>query len=187
MLDDRHTWASGEVTVVSERALAAVTVEGGGQVEIYHSRCAGAESRLRRVLHKPGDPLDALDGVGWQYRGRQDRTAFPGAVDTLGVDVVYLLPDRGVRVYLPVWLGLPGTVEQTGTSWVERTTNGVLVRVKAFGECRHLRAEIRFLKELFYGAVRRGWFNRRVAHGLLALALRSDHTPGRVHTPGTPL
>ncbi len=185
--DDNHIQASEEVGVVAERALAAVCLEGGGQVEVYRSRWAGGDSRLRRVLHGPGDPLDALCDVGWQYRGRQDRTAFPGGVDALGVDAVYLLPGQGVRVYLPVWLGVPRTVEQTGESWAERATDGLLLRVGAFGECRRLRGVVRFLKSLFCGAVRRAWIDRKTARNLLALALRSEHTPGRVHTPGAPL
>lgn len=179
--------ASKEVGVVAEGALAVVCLEGGGQVEVYHSRWAGGDSRLRRVLHAPGDPLDALCGAKWQYRGRRDRTAFPGGVDTLGLDAVYLLPGRGVRVYLPVWLGMPETAEQTGRSWAERATNGLLLHVDAFGQCRRLRGMVRFLKSLFCVAVRRAWIDRETARNLLALALRSDHTPGRVHTPGAPL
>jgi len=166
------------VGVVGERALAAVCLGDGGQVEVYHSRWAGGDSRLRRVLHAPGDPLDALAGAEWQYRGRQDRTAFHDSVDTLGVDAVYLLPGRGVRVYLPVWLGIPGTVEQKEKWWAGRVTDGVLVRVESFGECRRLRGVVRLLKELCYEAVRRAWFDRRTARNLLALALWSDHTPG---------
>lgn len=185
--DDRDTRVSEGVGVVGERALAAVRVGDGGRVDVYHSRWAGGDSRLRRVLHGPGDPLDALGDAGWGYRGRQDRTAFPGGVDTLGVDAVYLFPGRGVRVYLPVWLGIPGTAEQTGGSWAGRATDGLLLRVEAFGECRRLRGMARFLKELFCVAVRRALVDRQTARDLLVLALQSDHTPGRVHTPGTPL
>jgi hypothetical protein len=182
-----HALASEGVGVVGERALAVVRVGDGGRVDVYHSRWAGGDSRLRRVLHGPGDPLDALGDAEWRYRGRQDRTAFAGGVDTLGVDAVYLLPGRGVRVYLPVWLGMPETTEQTGESWAGPATDGLLLRVEAFGECRRLRGMVRFLKELCYRAVRRAWVDCRTARNLLALALRSEHTPGRVHTPGTPL
>lgn len=187
--DRSHTLTSEEVSGVGERALAAVRVRDGSQVEVYYSQWAGGDGRLRRVLHSFGDPLDALTGAsaGWRYRGRQDQTTFAGGVDTLGLDAVYLLRDRDVRVYLPVWLGIPRAVEQTGASWAEQATDGVLVRVETFGECRRLREVVRFLKELFYRAVRRAWFDRQTARNLLALALGSDHTPGRVHTSGTPL
>jgi hypothetical protein len=162
---------------VGERALAVV--QDDRQVDVYYSQWAGRTRRLARVLDGPGDSLEALAGADWEFRGRLPRGTVSRRVDALAIEAVYHLSVRGVRVYLPVWLGF---------SWPgERVSGGVLVRVETPGECRGLRATLRFLRGVLHEALGLDWFDQETARDLLALALRSHCSSDRIHTPGTPL
>lgn len=170
------TESRGAVSV-GERALAAVG--GDRQLDIYHSQWAGSHDRLGAVLGAAGDPLEALAGADWVYRGRCAPAAFPRQIDRLETSAVYLVSTRGVRVSLPVWLGF--SPPDGGRA------SGVFVRVHTLRECCHLRHTVQFLKSLFHEAIGLAWLDSATARDLLALALRLYCTPERLHTPGTPL
>lgn len=162
---------------VGERALAAV--ESDRHLDVYHSQWAGSHDRLGAVLDTAGDPLEALTGADWVRRGRLTPAAFPRQIDRLETSAVYLVSTRGVRVYLPVWLGFsPPTGDRAG---------GVFVRVHTLRECCRLWHTVQFLKSLFHEAIGLAWLDSATARNLLALALRLYCTSGRLHTPGTPL
>jgi hypothetical protein len=165
------------VSRVGERALAVVRSDH--RVDVYHSQWAGSVNRLTRVLETPVDPVAALAGADWQYRGRWPPGTLSRRVDALDIAVVYHVSASGVTVYLPVWLGFtwPG----------ERVTRGVLVRVDTYEQCRCLRATLRFLKSVFHEAIGLDLLDSDTARDLLALALRTRCSPDRIHTPGTRL
>jgi len=162
---------------VGDRALAVV--QSGCQVDVYRSQWAGEADRLARVLDAQVDPIRALAAGDWAFCGRWQAEAVSRRVDALDIEAVYHVSVRGVTVYLPVWLGF---------TWPdERPTSGVLVRVDTRGECRRLRATVRFLKSVFHNALGLGWLAPATARDLLSLTLRGYCPPGRIHTPGTPL
>lgn len=143
------------MSVVGERAVAVCprSVDGRhaseeGLLDCFGSQWAGSDERVGAVLATEGGTAGPLLDCQWEHLGVCDSARLPGSLDYLSLDVVYLVRSDGVRVYLPVWLGIPtaGGVETGGT-------DGVLLRITSLAALRTLRARIRDLKELFGRAV----------------------------------
>lgn len=139
---------------VGERAVALCPrpahvrgTTGGLLVDCFGSQWAGSDERVGAVLAGCGT-VEPLFECRWASLGVRDWIALPRSLDYLSLDVVYLVRPGGVRVSLPVWLGIPAADGEA-----TEPTDGLLVEVSSLAELRVLRARIRDLKGLFGVAV----------------------------------
>lgn len=144
---------------MAEPGLLARRRAGGDALS--RSRWGGSDGALAAAFVGPDRLLAAAD---WQPAGRAPRREWVPAVDCLRTAAVYVLDDR-MRVYLPLWAGLP-------TAGLEADPqDGALVRVRSLADARALRRGWRRLKGALAGAVRAGECPPAAAPFVLAGAL----------------
>jgi hypothetical protein len=169
------------VNGVGERALAVCPRVFDGRnpldevvLDCFGSQWAGGDECVDAVLSTRGGCADPLLDCRWEFLGEREPSALLRTLDYLSLEVVYLVRPGGVRVYLPVWLGIP-----TAGGNASESTDGVLVRVRSLAELRALRARIRELKGLFGVAVEEG----RLSHSEARACLLATLSVGRDGEP----
>jgi hypothetical protein len=117
------------VTTVAEPGLA-VLPRRGGDADRYRAQWAGSRERLSAVCGAaPPDAYTALLDAEWQY-DEALREPVADAVDYLRTTVVYVVSPGAVRTFLPIWFGIPPTVELDPSA-------GILLRVHSPSDVTH--------------------------------------------------
>lgn len=162
---------------VGERALAICprffdgrNPLGGTVLDCFGSLWAGGDEYVDAVLSTAGGCADPLLDCRWEFVGERESNALPRTLDYLSLDVVYLVRPGGVRVSLPVWLGIP-----TAGGDASGASDGVLVPVRSAAALRALRSRIRELKGLFGVAVEDGRLSATEARVCLLATLSVGH------------
>jgi len=152
---------------VGERALA-LCERPDGRHALYYSQWAGSSDLLVPVLRGDGGGLEVLERADWEPRGCVSFDAVVERLDYLSTAVVYEVSVQGVRVRLPVWLGLDSLAHDGGPL---PPGFGALVPVCDVVEAVRVRLGIRWLRETAARAVEAGVVPVHAAVKLLILFL----------------
>jgi hypothetical protein len=148
---------------VGERVLVAYRDPTGGY-ELLRSHWAETDRLVAAAVENRCPDRSASDG--WYRCGHADWTAVVDRLDYLSLALCLRCEPTSVRVYLPVWLGIP-----TGDSDETESTCGALLRVASQADLARLRTRLRQRKARLGTAVKRNRLGVRDAQKrLLAVA-----------------
>lgn len=156
-----------EVAVVGERALA-LCERADARHDVFSSQWAGNGDLLGSVLGERSAGLEALERAEWERRGRVSREEVIGRLDYLSIAVLYEVSADGVRVRLPVWLGLDSLAHDDGPL---PPAFGALIPVGGIAEALRVRLGTRWLREAAARAVEVGLLSVPAAVRLLLVFL----------------
>ena len=146
---------------MGERALAACH-DGAGDYELFRTQWADTE-RLVDAAMRGRCLRESSATAQWRRCGRSRWPDIVDELEYLQFDLCLRCEHDAVRVYLPVWLGIP-TTDGAETASV----CGVLVRIESQDELTRLRARVRRQKERLGEAIERGVTSRRDAQRALS-------------------
>jgi len=155
------------VVAVGERALALYE-RPDGRYDVFASQWAGEWAAIAAVLASDGTHPAVLDRYRWERRDAGPRAALLAGLDYLSTAAVYELSPEGVRVSVPVPLGLDALAVEGEQLPVEF---GVLVPVNDVHDAIRTRLGCRWLKAATGRAVETGLLSVPQAVRLLVLFL----------------
>lgn len=163
---------------VGERALAVFPAG-----DLYHSQWGGDDEVLAQVLGSRSLAAQFRSLLAKQWHPREPLSApLPDAVDYLELAAVYVLSSSGVRVYLPLWFGLPLLAEPSNIPGEESSSPslGALVPVDSMDAVSRFRRQFRRGRAELSDGIAAGLFCEKRASWTLLHSL-----PGYVHPSRT--
>jgi hypothetical protein len=155
------------VTVVGERALARYE-RPDGRYDVFASQWAGNSHVLASALGNCAAGLGALERADWERNGCASREEVVERLDYLSITVIYEFSGDGIRVRLPVWLGLDSLARDDGPL---PPGFGALIPVGSVAEALRVRLGTRWLREAAARAVEVGLVSVPAAVTLLVVFL----------------
>lgn len=159
---------------VGERALAVFPAG-----DLYYSQWGGRDEVLAQVLGSRSPTAQLRSLLTEQWHPRELLSApLPDAIDYLELAAVYTLSSSGVRVYLPLWFGLPLLAEPSNIPREDSSSPslGALVPVDSMDAVSRLRRHFRRDKAELSDGIAAGLFCEKRASWTLLHSL-----PGHVH------